>query len=277
LGMAIADSTPARGVTQLGGLRLQGVSAGYGDGLVLADVDLVVPPGTITGVVGPNGSGKSTLLRAILRLTPTTLGSVSLDGAALDAVRERVAYVPQREAIDWAFPIAAGDVVMMGRYPRLGVLRRPGPEDRRLVAAAMARVGMEDLAGRQIGALSGGQQQRVFMARALVQDASVLLLDEPMTGIDQATEQTINRILRDLRDEGAIVVLSTHDLESASESCDLLAFVNRRIVAFGPPAETFTPPVLHATFGGELLIVQEGDHRHVHGGGHHRGHGSDEP
>ena len=161
----------------------------------------------------------------------------------------------------------------MGRYPRLGLLRRPGAEDRARVAEALARVGMEPLAARQIGALSGGQQQRVFLARALVQEASVLLLDEPMTGVDQATEQAINGLLHDLRDDGATVVITTHDLESAAEDCDLLAFVNHRIVAFGPPAETFTPPTLHATFGGELLIVQAGDHRHVHAGGHH---GSDE-
>jgi ABC-type Mn2+/Zn2+ transport system ATPase subunit len=251
------------------GLRLRGVGAGYREGLVLADVDLDLPAASITGVVGPNGAGKSTLLRAVLGLAPIVVGSVTIDGEAVDRRRRRIAYVPQREAVDWSFPITAGDVVMMGRYPGLGVLRRPGRADYRCVADALDRVGMADLADRQIGALSGGQQQRVFLARALVQEATVLLLDEPMTGVDQATEQSINGLMEELRDEGATIVLTTHDLESASDRCDYLAFVNQRLIAFGPPAETFTPPILHATFGGELLILQAGDHRHVHAGGHH--------
>lgn len=251
------------------GLHIRGLVAGYGGEPTLRDVSLDLPPGSITGVVGPNGSGKSTLLKAILGLTPEVSGEVRVGGVEADRVRRRIAYVPQREAVDWGFPITAGEVVMMGRYPRLGLVRRPGPADRARVAEALERVGIQSLAGRQIGALSGGQQQRVFLARALVQEASVLLLDEPMTGVDQATEQAINGLLHELRDGGVTVVITTHDLESASEQCDLLAFVNHRIVAFGPPAETFTPPTLHATFGGELLIVQAGDHRHVHAGGHH--------
>ena len=251
------------------GLEIRDLTAGYGDGPTLRDVSLELPRASITAVVGPNGSGKSTLLKAILGLTPEVGGEVRVGGIDADRARDRIAYVPQREAVDWGFPITAADVVMMGRYPRLGLLRRPGPEDRERVAMALARVGMESLAGRQIGALSGGQQQRVFLARALVQEASVLLLDEPMTGVDQATEQAINGLLHDLRNDGATVVITTHDLESAAEDCDLLAFVNHRLVAFGPPAETFTPETLHATFGGELLILQSGDHRHVHAGGHH--------
>jgi ABC-type Mn2+/Zn2+ transport system ATPase subunit len=254
------------------GLRLRGVSAGYGEGYILGDVDLDLPPRSLTAVVGPNGSGKSTLLRAILGLTPVTTGSVTVDGMRAERARARIAYVPQREAVDWSFPISAADVVMMGRYPTLGVLRRPGPRDRRAVGDALERVGIAELAGRQIGALSGGQQQRVFLARALVQDASVLLLDEPMTGVDQATEHVIDGLLHELRDDGATIVLTTHDLESAAAHSDRLLFVNRRIVAYGTPAETFTPPILHATFGGELLIVESGDHRHVHAGGHHDAH-----
>lgn len=251
------------------GLRLRGVSAGYGDGYVLRDIDLDLPAGSLTAVIGPNGSGKSTLLRAILGLTPVTVGAVTVNGIPSDRARGRIAYVPQREAVDWSFPISAADVVMMGRYPGLGLVRRPGASDRRAVVEALARVGIEELGGRQIGALSGGQQQRVFLARALVQEASVLLLDEPMTGVDQATEQAIDALLHELRDEGATIVLTTHDLESAAAHSDRLLFVNRRIVAYGTPAETFTPPILHATFGGELLIVDSGDHRHVHAGGHH--------
>jgi manganese/zinc/iron transport system ATP- binding protein len=251
------------------GLEIRHLAAGYGGEPTLRDVSLELPPGSITAVVGPNGSGKSTLLKAILGLTPDVSGEVRIGGEDAEKVRRRIAYVPQREVVDWGFPITAAEVVMMGRYPRIGVVRRPGPEDRQRVAEAMARVGVESFAGTQIGALSGGQQQRVFLARALVQDADVLLLDEPMTGVDQATEQAITGLLRELRDGGATIVITTHDLESAAERSDLLAFVNHRIIAFGPPAETFTPATLHATFGGELLILQSGDHRHVHAGGHH--------
>lgn len=251
------------------GLVLRGVNAGYGAGFVLEDVNLTIPPGTLVGVIGPNGSGKSTLLKAILGLAPVSTGTVRLDGRPVSEQRERIAYVPQREAVDWSFPVSAEQVVMMGRYPRVGWLRIPGALDRRAVRDALERVSLADRGAAQIGALSGGQQQRVFLARALVQEASVLLLDEPMTGVDQTTEQLILDLLRELRDGGTTVLQATHDLESAAEVSDQLCFVNRRVVAFGPPAETMTPPVLHATFGGELLIVQAGDHRHVHGGGHH--------
>ena len=158
---------------------------------------------------------------------------------------------------------------MMGRYRHIGWVRRPGEADRRAVAEALTRLRLEEIAGEQIGELSGGQQQRVFLARALVQEASILLLDEPMTGVDQATEELVVGLLRELRDAGATILQSTHDLESAAAISDQLCFVNGRVIAFGPPSETFTPPILHATFGGELLIVRAGDHAHTHAGGHH--------
>jgi len=253
------------------GLALQDVHAGYGAGPVLEGVSIAIPPGTLVGVIGPNGSGKSTLLKAILGLAPEVSGTITLDGRPIGTQRDRVAYVPQREAVDWSFPVTAEQVVMMGRFPRIGWLRMPGVDDRAAVRDALDRVAMADLRHRQIGGLSGGQQQRVFLARALVQEASVLLLDEPMTGVDQTTEQLVVNLLRELRDTGTTILHATHDLESAADVSDLLCFVNGRVVAFGPPAETFTPPILHATFGGELLIVHEGDHTHVHGGGHHHG------
>jgi manganese/zinc/iron transport system ATP- binding protein len=253
------------------GLVLLDVSAGYGAGVVLQDANLAIPPGTLVGVIGPNGSGKSTLLKSILGLAPVMTGTVLLDGRPVAEQRHRLAYVPQREAVDWSFPVSAEQVVMMGRYPRVGWLRLPGAGDGATVREALERVAMADHATAQIGALSGGQQQRVFLARALVQEASVLLLDEPMTGVDQTTEQLIVGLLQELRDGGTTILHATHDLESASEISDQLCFVNRRVIAYGPPAETFTPPILHATFGGELLIVHEGEHTHVHGGGHHRG------
>lgn len=255
------------------GLVLRDVSAGYGDDLVLRDVDLAIPPGTLVGVIGPNGSGKSTLLKAILGLAPVSTGTVLLDGRPVNEQRDRLAYVPQREAVDWSFPVSAEQVVMMGRYRRVGWLRMPGPADRAAVHDALGRVALADRAESQIGALSGGQQQRVFLARALVQGGAVLLLDEPMTGVDRMTEHLIVDLLTDLRTAGTTILHATHDLESASEVSDQLCFVNRRVVAYGPPAETFTPPILHATFGGELLIVHEGEHTHVHGGGHHHGPG----
>jgi ABC-type Mn2+/Zn2+ transport system ATPase subunit len=248
-------------------LELRDLSAGYDGSWALTGVDLALPPGRLVGVIGPNGSGKSTLLRAILGLVPHRRGTVLLSGKPID--RRRIAYVPQRELVDWSFPINAEQVVLMGRYPRIGPVAAAGPQDRAAVAAALERVGMLALAQRQIGALSGGQQQRVFLARALVQEAEVLLLDEPMTGVDLATEETIGTLMRELRDAGTTVVYATHDLETAADISDLLCFVNGRIVAFGPPAETFTPHTLHETFGGELMIVDSGDHAHVHGGGHH--------
>lgn len=253
------------------GLVLHGLSAGYGEAWVLDGIDLVVPPARLVGVIGPNGSGKSTLLRAILGLVPMRAGTATLDGAPIERQRRRVAYVPQRELVDWSFPLSASQVVSMGRYPSIGPVRGPSAGDRRAVADALERVGMGHLGNRQIGALSGGQQQRVFLARALVQEASVLLLDEPMTGVDRATEEAITELMRDLRDAGATILHATHDLEGAADASDLLCFVNGRVVAFGPPDATFTPETLHATFGGELMIMDAGDHAHVHGGGHHGG------
>ena len=251
-------------------LVIERLAAGYESGWALRDVDLALPPGRLVGVIGPNGSGKSTLLRAILGLVPRRRGRISMDGRAVD--RRRVAYVPQREVVDWSFPISAEQVVMMGRYRRIGPVVGPSRADRQAVVSALERVGMRELAHRQIGALSGGQQQRIFLARALVQDAAILLLDEPMTGVDRGTEETVSALMRDLRDAGRTVVYATHDLETAADISDLLCFVNGRIVAVGPPSETFTPHTLHETFGGELMIVDAGDHAHVHGGGHHAGH-----
>lgn len=253
-------------------LRLSDVWAGYDQRWALEAVSLDVPAATLVGIIGPNGSGKSTLLRAILGLVPHRRGTVTLDGAPISGQRHRLAYVPQREVVDWSFPISAEQVVMMGRYPSIGPVAVPRRRDHDIVEQALQRVGMAGLARRQIGALSGGQQQRVFIARALVQEADVLLLDEPMTGVDLGTEETIGRLMRELRDAGTTVIYATHDLETAAEVSDLLCFVNGRVVAYGPPDETFEPEVLHATFGGELVIVDAGDHAHVHGGGHHAGH-----
>lgn len=250
-------------------LSIRDLDAGYDDRWAVAGVSLDVPASRIVGVIGPNGSGKSTLLRAILGLVPHRRGGVTLGGVGLD--RRRVAYVPQRELVDWSFPISAAQVVMMGRYRRIPPVVPAAPDDHEAVQRALDRVGMTGLADRQIGALSGGQQQRVFLARALVQDADLLLLDEPMTGVDRGTEEAITALMRELRDGGATIMYATHDLETAADVSDLLCFVNGGVVAFGPPDETFEPHTLHATFGGELMILDAGDHAHVHGGGHHGG------
>ena len=254
-------------MTTGGTLELHDLAAGYDERWAIEGVDLQVPAGRLVGVIGPNGSGKSTLLRAVLDLVPRRTGNVTLDGERID--RRRIAYVPQRVRVDWSFPISAGLVVMLGRCPRIGLVAGETAVDRAAVRDGLARVDMAELADRQIGALSGGQQQRVFLARALVQEADVLLLDEPMTGVDRGTEQAITSLMRELRDAGRTVIYATHDLEAAADVSDLLCFVNGRVVAYGPPDETFTPATLHATFGGELRIVDAGDHAHVHGGGHH--------
>jgi manganese/zinc/iron transport system ATP- binding protein len=256
--------------TSGGVLELRDLAAGYDGRWAIEEVSLTVPAGRLVALIGPNGSGKSTLLRAVLGLVPHRSGTVLLDGRPVE--RRRVAYVPQRELVDWSFPISADQVVMMGRYPHIGPVVPAGSADRASVREALGRVGMAELGERQIGALSGGQQQRIFLARALVQEADVLLLDEPMTGVDRGTELAITSLMRELRDAGTTVIYATHDLEAAADVSDLLCFVNGRVVAYGAPAETFTPRVLHATFGGELMIVDAGDHAHVHGGGHHAGH-----
>ncbi len=252
-------------------IEVSDLTVAYREHPVLWDLDLTVPSGILMAVVGPNGAGKTTLIKAILGLVEPAAGQVLVQGKPYRRQRHLLAYVPQRGSVDWDFPTSVLDVVMMGRYGALGWIKRPGSRERELAMQALEKVGMTDLAGRQISQLSGGQQQRVFLARALVQEASVLLLDEPMTGVDRGTEEAITALMRELRDGGATILHATHDLEGAADVSDLLCFVNGRVVAHGPPDETFTPQTLHATFGGEVMIVDSGDHAHVHGGGHHHG------
>jgi manganese/zinc/iron transport system ATP- binding protein len=197
-------------------------------------------------------------------------GSITLFGKPAAAMRNRMAYVPQREVVDWEFPVTVYDVAMMGRYPRAGWLRRPGRSDREAVDRVLERVGMIDLHRSQIGQLSGGQQQRMFLARALVQEADVLLLDEPMTGIDAGTQEVIMEIIEEQRTAGRIVLLATHDLISASCACDCLCCVNERMVSYGPVEETYTAENLSATYGGPVIMLSRTDQvEPVHT--HHRG------
>ena len=236
-------------------LVVRDLAVAYQDKVVLRGVNARIERGQVVGIIGPNGGGKSTLLKAILGIVPIVHGSITVFGRPAVTMRSRIAYVPQREVVDWDFPVTVWDVVMMGRYPHLGWLHRPGPEDTRLVTEVLRQVGLWDLRRTQIGQLSGGQQQRVFVARALAQAADVLLLDEPFNGIDAHTQEVIRTIIERGRQTGTIVLLATHDLVSASCACDCLCCLNQQLVSYGPIQETYTPETLAATYGGPVIML----------------------
>lgn len=251
---SVAGSAPAPAA-----VKLAGVTAGYRRRIALEGASLQIPTGALVAVVGPNGSGKSTLLKLLLGLVAPWSGTVEVLGQSPRAARARVGYVPQTEVGDWRFPATVGEVVMMGRYRRIGLFRRPGSADRAAVAAALARVGMADRARDQVGELSGGQRQRVFLARALVQEPELLLLDEPLAGVDAPTEHDVYALLRDLRGRGVTVVVTTHNLSTVADQFDLALFLNRRLIAFGPPGEVFTEESLRATYGPRMTLVKIND------------------
>ena len=228
------------------------LTVAYREQPVLWDVDLRVPEGVLMAVVGPNGAGKTTFVTAVLGLVPVAAGRVEVLGQPVAAQRRQIAYVPQRGSVDWDFPTSVLDVVMMGRYGALGWFRRPGAAERERAVDALGQVGMADFAGRQISELSGGQQQRVFLARALVQDSRVVLMDEPFQGVDATTERTIVTLLQTLRSEGRTVVVVHHDLQTVPEYFDWVFLLNVRRVAAGPVAEVFTDANLRATYGGRV-------------------------
>ncbi len=236
-------------------LDVREVTVTYPNGNVaLRDATFHLEGGTICALVGVNGSGKSTLFKAIMGFVRPSKGSVQLAGATVAAAQKRnlVAYVPQSEEVDWSFPVSVWDVVMMGRYGYMNFLRIARAEDRRIVEESLARVGMLDFRDRQIGELSGGQKKRVFLARALAQRGRIILLDEPFTGVDVQTETTIIELLRELRREGHLMLVSTHNLGSVPEFCDQVVLVNRTVLACGPTLEVFTEQNLSAAFGGVL-------------------------
>ncbi|MBM4109340.1 MAG: ABC transporter ATP-binding protein [Phycisphaerae bacterium] len=253
--MIIDRSHP--GVTTEPAVEVHDCTVAYDRRPVLWDVDLLLPPRRLIAIVGPNGAGKSTLLKAILGLVPLASGKVEVFGKPLRQARHLVGYVPQRESVDWDFPVSALDVVLMGRYGRLGWVRRPGSADRRAAREALEKVGMSACADRQISQLSGGQQQRVFLARALAQDASLYFMDEPFAGVDAATEKAMVTVLRGLREGGRTVVAVHHDLQTVPEYFDHVVLLNMRLVAAGPVGEAFTPANLHKTYGGRLTILDE--------------------
>jgi ABC-type Mn2+/Zn2+ transport system ATPase subunit len=234
---------------------LSDVSAGYGDKVALENINLAVEAGSLLAVVGPNGAGKSTLLKLMAGLIRPWTGRVEVLGHPAGQQARRVAYVPQAELVDWAFPVTVEDVVMMGRYPALGRLRRPGAADRRAVRDALARVSMADHTRTQIGALSGGQRRRVFLARALAAEPDLFLLDEPVTGVDATTQEDLMDLLEAEARRGKTVIATTHDLACAAQRFQRVAAINRTLIAHGPSSLVLDPGVLARTYGGHLLVL----------------------
>ncbi len=224
---------------------------------VLWDIDLTVPEGKLVGIVGPNGAGKTTLIKAALGLVPLASGKVEIYGKSYAEQRRLVGYVPQRESVDWDFPVTVRDVVLMGTYGRLGWFRRPGRAERQIADRCLEQVDIASLANRQIRQLSGGQQQRVFLARALAQQAQLYFLDEPFAGVDAATEVAIIELLHTLRSDGKTVLVVHHDLQTVREYFDYVILLNMRLIACGDVASTFTNENLHKTYGGRLTLLDE--------------------
>jgi ABC-type Mn2+/Zn2+ transport system ATPase subunit len=221
----------------------------------LDDVSFEIPHGAQVAVVGPNGAGKSTLFKALVGLVPLRHGLIRIHGQALGNHQDCVAYIPQREEVDWRFPVNVYDVVMMGRYGKFGWLKRPTEADHNMVRISLSHLGIEHLAKKSIADLSGGQQQRVFLARALAQEPHILLMDEPFSGIDASTQETTLSLLNDLKKEKVTALVSTHDLSMASERFESVLLLNHKMVAFGPPAQVFNAQVISETFGGHVLFI----------------------
>ena len=237
-------------------LELEQVSAGYNGSLALSEITFAVPQGGQVAVVGPNGAGKSTLFKVLVGLLPIRAGQVRVHGQPLGSHTDCVAYVPQREEVDWRFPVTVADVVMMGRYGKQGWLRRPNRADREIVARSLGQLGIAELASQPIGSLSGGQQQRVFLARALAQEPHILLMDEPFTGVDVATQEATLRLLEQLRERSVTVLISTHDLNMAAQRFAGVLLLNKRLVAYGSPEEVFRPENLRQAFSGQFLQIE---------------------
>ncbi|MGF1562613.1 MAG: metal ABC transporter ATP-binding protein [Geminicoccaceae bacterium] len=255
----ISSPLPAQGLHEPTlALHVEDLTVSYHGKPVLWDIDVNIPPGVMAAIVGPNGAGKSTFIKAVLGLVRATAGHVRLHGHTYKSMRKRVGYVPQRSSVDWDFPTTALDVVTMGRYGHLGWLRWPGRRERALAMAALDAVGMTDYADRQISQLSGGQQQRVFLARALVQDADIYFLDEPMAGVDATTERTIVDLLKGLRDVGKTLIVVHHDLQTVRSYFDWLVMLNVRVVAQGPVNQVYTAEHLRSAYGGRIALLEQG-------------------
>lgn len=247
---ATANSEPAP-------LEIHDLTVSYHNKPVLWGIDLVVPRGKLIGIIGPNGAGKSTLIKAAMGLLPLNSGWVKAFGQPLKQNLTRIGYVPQRESVDWDFPVSVMDVVLMGRYGRLGLIKRPTKQDRDIARECLDKVKMMPYANRQISNLSGGQQQRVFLARALAQESDLYFMDEPFAGVDAATEAAIVTLLHELKSKGKTLMVVHHDLPSAREYFDMLLLLNMRVVAFGPTEQVFNAELLQKTYGGRLTILSE--------------------
>jgi len=238
-------------------LEIHDLTVAYQKKPVLWGIDLEVGSGKLVGILGPNGAGKSTLVKAVMGVVPPSSGWVKVFGKPVRDNLSRIGYVPQRESIDWDFPVTVSDVVLMGRYGRIGLFKRPGKKDRLVAEECLDRVKMLPYAKRQIANLSGGQQQRVFLARALAQESDIYFMDEPFAGVDAATEEAIVTLLRDMRERGKTMFVVHHDLATAPEYFDTLLLLNMRLVAFGKTADVFKPEVLQKTYGGRLTVLSE--------------------
>ena len=249
-------------------LEIHDLTVAYHKKPVLWGVDLAVPRGRLVGIIGPNGAGKSTLIKAAMGMMPFSSGWVKVFGQPVKKSLTRIGYVPQRESVDWDFPVSVKDVVLMGRYGHLGLLKRPSKHDRDIAHECLDKVKMLPYANRQISNLSGGQQQRVFLARALAQESDLYFMDEPFSGVDAATESAIVTLLHELRDKGKTLLVVHHDLPTARDYFDTLLLLNMRVVAFGRTEEVFTNELLQKTYGGRLTILSEVAHAVGERGGH---------
>lgn len=258
MGLPVHLARPAEsGTTAV--IEVAGMTTGYRRGEpVLRNVHFTVQRGSLVGILGPNGSGKSTLFRALLGLLPPWQGKILIEGKPARP-NPNIAYIPQRETIEWNFPVTVLDVTLMGRYPRLGLLRRPGKADRERALWALEQVGMVEWRNRLISELSGGQRQRVFLARALAQEPELFLLDEPVSGVDAPTQHFVFELLERLCHAGKTALVATHDLSCVAQRFDRVLLLNREVIAYGPPETVFTETLLHRTFQSHLLLLRYGD------------------
>lgn len=250
------NASPSRTV-EAPPLEIHDLTVAYQKKPVLWGIDLVAPAGKLIGIVGPNGAGKSTLIKAALGLLPVSSGWVKFFGESGRKNIERVGYVPQRESVDWDFPVSVMDVVLMGRFGHIGLIKRPSARDRDIARECLEKVKMLPFANRQIANLSGGQQQRVFLARALAQESDLYFMDEPFAGVDAATEAAIIELMHELKAKGKTLMVVHHDLPTARNYFDMLLLLNMRVVAFGPTEQVFTYELLQQTYGGRLTILSE--------------------
>lgn len=245
-------------------IEVENLSASYRKTPVIEQIAFKVKPGTLTGIIGPNGAGKSTLIKTMLQLHPSLTGEVTFFGKHYKSVKKRIGYVPQRGSVDWDFPTTALDVVLMGLYGKIGLMKWPRKEHKRRAYEALEKMGMATYASRQISQLSGGQQQRVFLARALAQDADIYFMDEPLAGVDAATERAIMKILKELKEQRKTVMIVHHDLQTVAEYFDWVLLINRTVIAHGPTDKAFTKENIMKTYGGNLKWIKEVEHRVVH-------------